>query len=419
MTSLPASIDVAVIGAGAAGVAAARRLRETGASVVVLEARDRVGGRAHTIRAAGDVIDLGCEWLHSADRNPLAPLARELGFTVDEGVPDWGGHVGANFPPDAQKEFRAASDRFWSALEEAARDGGADRPASTFLPPRGRWNGLIQAISSYYNGTELENVSIVDLDRYEDTMVNWTIREGYGALIAGAAAGLPIVYECAATRIDHSGRRIRIDTTQGPLDADAVVVAVPTPLLAEEILQFDPPLPEKTQAAAALPLGAADKIFFEATDARDLPHGHVYGTTDAAETISFDLFPRGRRLVTGYVGGEFARRLEREGARAMEAEARRQLAAMLGAGVQSKLRFLRATAWDLDRYSRGAYSHALPGRADERAALARTVDGRLFFAGEACSRHRFSTAHGAWETGLAAAEAWQAARAQGRAPSAG
>lgn len=400
----PTQVDVAVIGAGAAGVAAARRLRQAGASVVMIEARIRVGGRAHTIPAAGDVIDLGCEWLHSADRNCLVPLARELGLVVDEGRPDWGGHVGRGFPKRAQAEFRAASEAFWNALEEAAQTGGADRAASTFLPADGRWNGLIQAISTYYNGVELGQVSIVDLDRYEDTMVNWTVREGLGALIATAATGLPVVFDCAAERIDHSGPRVKIETTRGTLEAGAAIVTLPTPHLAHETLSFHPALPDKVAAAAALPLGLADKIFFEVVDSADLPRGHVYGRVDSAETISFDLFPRGRNFVTGYVGGAFARRLEKEGPVAVEAEARRQLGGMLGAGVQSKLRFLHATAWDRDPFARGAYSHALPGEADARDKLAAPVDGRLFFAGEACSRHRFSTVHGAWETGLKAAK---------------
>ena len=407
MDSFPSSIDVAVIGAGAAGIAAARRLREAGVSALMIEARDRVGGRAQTIPAAGDVIDLGCEWLHSADRNCLVAIARDLGFTVDEGTANWGAHVGGHFSPREQKEFHEASRAFWDALERAAQAGGADVAASHFLPSGGRWNGLIQAISGYYNGAELESVSIVDLDRYEDTMVNWTIRQGYGAMIAGAAVGLPIVFGCVARRIDHSGALVKIETTRGTIDARAAIVTLPTSLIARGAIEFFPALPDKIDAAAHLPLGLADKIFFEVVGASDLPDGHLYGST-GQDAISFDLFPRGRRLVSGFVGGVFARELEQAGAVAFEDEARRQLKHMLGAGALEPLRFLCATAWDRDPFARGGYSHALPGHADARGVLAAPVDGRLFFAGEACSRHRFSTAHGAWETGIAAAEAWLA-----------
>src|SRR5947207_5119596 len=90
MTGLPSDVDVAVIGAGAAGIAAARRLRQAGTvSVLALEARDRVGGRVNTIAPAGFPLDRGAEWLHSADRNPLSPIAKRLGFSIHHRPPEW------------------------------------------------------------------------------------------------------------------------------------------------------------------------------------------------------------------------------------------------------------------------------------------------------------------------------------------
>ena len=90
MTTLPTEVDVAVIGAGSAGIAAGRRLAEAGGvSVLVLEARERAGGRAWTVEADGLPMDLGCEWLHSADRNVLAPLAKKFGFAINTERPDW------------------------------------------------------------------------------------------------------------------------------------------------------------------------------------------------------------------------------------------------------------------------------------------------------------------------------------------
>ena len=96
-----------------------------------------------------------------------------------------------------------------------------NRPAATLLPPNGRWNALIQAISTYYNGTELENVSVIDLDRYVDTGTNWRIAEGYGTFVTGAAAPLTVRCACPVRAIDHSGGILRIDT-------DAGMVHVPT-----------------------------------------------------------------------------------------------------------------------------------------------------------------------------------------------
>ena len=402
MSTLPSSIDVAIVGAGSAGIAAATRLKQAGVSALMIEARDRVGGRAHTIPAAGDVIDLGCEWLHSADKNVLVAVAEQHGFTVDKGTPGWSGPASVGLPSRDHAEYRKALEDFFDAVEEAAATG-KDRAASELLPRNSRWEMLLRAVATYYSGTELESISIIDFDNYEDTRVNWTVREGYGAMITGAAKGLPVAFNCAVSRIEHSGKVVKLETQRGTIEAKAVVVCVPTPLIAEGTIRFDPALPEKQAAAAGLPLGVANKIFFEIDGDFSYPRGQFYGATDRLETISFDLFPRGRRMLSGFFGGAFARDLEKGGAAAAEAEARRQIAAMLGADSNKHLRFLRPTAWYSYPFARGGYSSALPGHVGDRKKLAAPVDGRLFFAGEACSENFFSTTHGAWETGLKAA----------------
>ena len=362
MTGLPSSIDVAIVGAGAAGIAAATRLKQVGVSALMIEARDRVGGRAHTIPAAGDVIDLGCEWLHSADKNVLVKVAEQHGFTVDRGTPGWSGPASVGLPSRDHAEYREALQDFFDAVEEAAATG-RDRPASELLPKNSRWDMLLRAVATYYSGTELEHISIIDFDNYEDTRINWTVREGYGAMISGAAKGLPVVFDCEVSRIDHSGKSVKLETQRGTIEAKAAIVCVPTPLIAEGTIRFEPALPEKRAAAAGLPLGVANKIFFEIDGEFAYPRGHFYGATDRVETISFDLFPRGRKLLSGFVGGAFAVELEKGGPAAAEAEARRQIGAMLGADANKRLRFMRTTAWRSDPFAQGGYSSALPGHA--------------------------------------------------------
>jgi monoamine oxidase len=400
--------DVVVVGAGAAGIAALRLLRAAGASAVALEARDRVGGRAHTVRPRADLpLDCGCEWLHSADRNPLVGRIEAAGFAIDRTQPFWDRQAGnQDFPLADQRAFREAYAAFDGRMEEAAK-AGRDRPGAELFEPGGRWNPLIDAISSYYNGAEYDQVSVLDYDAYDDSGVNWRVADGYGAAIAAFAPLEGVVLRCEVRRIDHGGPQLRLETTRGTVTASAVIVAVPTPLIAKVRLAFTPELPAKAEAAEGLPLGLADKVFLGLDGPDDLPiDGHLFGRTDRTETGSYHLRPFGRPYIGVFLGGRCAAALEAEGQGALTAFAFEELTGLMGSEFRRRLIPLGATAWKADPFSGGAYSHALPGRSGDRAELARPVDDRLFFAGEATSPHAYSTAHGAWESGeRAAAEA--------------
>src|ERR1700758_4994196 len=225
MTSLPSYIDVAIIGAGAAGLGAAHALKKAGASFVVLEARDRVGGRGHTIMASPEVtFDLGCGRVHSADQNSFVKIAETLNFEINKDLPPWRERAyGDAFPREQRDDFIRSLDEFFRRMHDAAKKAvksGRDAPGSTCLEPGNRWNPMIDAISTYINGAEVDRVSILDFDAYEDTNLNWRGRRGYGALMAAYGESLPIAFNCAVTLIDHSGKRLRIESSRGTLSAD-------------------------------------------------------------------------------------------------------------------------------------------------------------------------------------------------------
>jgi monoamine oxidase len=408
MTGLPSEVDVAVIGAGAAGIGAARHLRAAGTvSTVVLEARDRVGGRVHTIAPAGFPLDRGAEWLHSADRNPLSPIAQRLGFSVHRRPPEWTTRLRRS------GETKEAEDA-WIALREAQRltrrraaKEAEDGPLAMVLEPGGRWNELLEATSSWANGAELDRVSVKDYVRYEDSGTNWRLREGYGRLFETLAEGLSVARETAVARVDHFGSAIRLETARGTVTARNVIVTVPTSIIAGELIRFDPPLPDKLAAAAGLPLGVDDKLFIALENRLPGVEHDTYlvGSTTSRETMSYQVRPLDRPAIYCFFGGRFAAALEREGQAAMFSFAAGELARLLGNDIRKRMAPLASTAWLQDPWARGSYSFALPGHADDRAVLAAPVDNRLFFAGEACSPNFFSTAHGAWLSGIVAAKA--------------
>jgi monoamine oxidase len=397
-------VDVAIVGGGAAGIAAARRLAGLGRSVLLIEALPRLGGRAHTVTVQDIRLDLGCGWLHSAERNPLAALADAEGQALDRSEGAWRrAPPGIDPPAQVQNEAWAAYQRFKQRLHE---DPPASDCAGDALAQGDRWRPFIDAASSFINGTELDRLSVADFLAYEDAASdnNWRLPGGYGAFVAGLGADLPVALDTEVTSISH-GKDMVLETDRGTIHAGAAIVAVSSAVLAMGAIRFTPSLDDHLHAAASLPLGLADKVFLSIADPLSVPaESHLLGRLDRVRTGSYYLRPFGRPIIECFLGGSLARTLEDEGEAAASAFAVDELRGLLGADFARGLAPIAATRWARERTILGSYSHALPGHAGARAVLARPVSEHLCFAGEACSIQDYSTAHGAWESGIAAAD---------------
>ncbi|MFD1788782.1 flavin monoamine oxidase family protein [Sphingomonas floccifaciens] len=405
-----AEYDVVIVGAGAAGVGAARRLAGSGLSVAIVEASARVGGRAWTLGVAGMLIDLGCGWLHSAERNPWVGIAESAGFAIDRSPTSWGEQYrDLGFSEADQKAAGEAYDAFDRALRDSPQP--SDRAADA-LPAEGPWNGFIEALSGYINGAGLGTLSVEDYLAYDDAAseVNWRVPDGYGTLVSASLPPVPLHLSTPVERIGEDGTALRLVTPRGDIRARSVIVTVATNVLAKGGLRLPPALDDRAHAAACLPLGLADKLFLAFDDADVPPDSHLLGNPKSACTGSYYLRPFGRPVVEVFLGGAGAIALEDVGLDGAAAFAIDELAALLGNGVRSKLRLIAGSAWARTDGFGGSYSHALPGHRGSRATLATPWQDRLFFAGEACSPTDFSTAHGALATGIAAADAVLAQR---------
>lgn len=399
------SVDIAVVGAGPAGIAAARALRTAGASFVVLEAAARPGGRALTDHSLGYPLDLGCTWLHSADRNPLADgppeqygrEVRRSHLYLDEA---------GRWATEAEDAAHAAYIRRCEAAIGAVAARGEDLPVATVVPDDPQWRRHFEWWCGAYTSVSSAELGTLDWARYVDTDHNWTVPYGFGADIVRRAAGLPIRRQTPVLSVDRSGPRVRLLTAAGILEAQAVILTAGTEALKR--MRFTPALPEETEAAIhRLPLGRANKVLarFDRVDP-DWPSGR-------SGMLSVSVGRFGRPVMESFLEMAVVRELEPEGERAQIAFAIEQYAAMFGSAIRQRVKAARASTWGTTPWIWGAYSAMTPGGGDPRADLARPVDDRLFFAGEATHPTFFTAAHGAWLSGeRAAAEALKALQAR-------
>jgi monoamine oxidase len=393
---MTSAFDVVIIGAGAAGVGAARRLAGTSLATLLIEASGHIGGRALTQVVEGTPLDLGCGWLHSAERNPWTRIAEASGFAVERGLPAWREQYRDLGFTRAEQEDAERNWQDWRDRVDATASA-SDRASDAF-PRDGRWEAYAQSLSGYVSGAALEDLSVADYLAYDRAASehNWRLREGYGALVAASLPKIPLRLSTPVLAIDHGGKDVRIETRDGVLSARAVILTVSSNVLASGAIRFQPALDAKMHAAACLPLGFANKFFLAVEDSAPFEaETHLLGNPGRAETGSYYIKPLGRPVIECFFGGPGARALERAGLDTAFAFAKDELAALFGDGIRPSLKALTGTCWGMIAGIGGAYSHALPGESERRAELAAPLDEKIFFAGEATHACDFSTAHGA------------------------
>ncbi len=382
-------VDVIIVGAGAAGLAAARSLLAAGQSVLLLEARDRIGGRVWTEPdVAGHPVDHGASFIHAWQDNPWTAIARRLGMPT--AIDQRRRFLFVDGQDAAATTFDAFMEARHTAVEqvEAAVADNRDCSIAQALDLAGPFAAQARlSLGPWLLGAENDEAGALDFARGvsgEDRLVPG----GYGQLVAAYGKGLPVRIETEVMRISTLARGVDVETQRGSLRAGHVIVTVPIGVLAAETIRFDPALEaDHLRAIEGLPMGLLQKIVL-AFDGDPFGRGdgfYVHEQSDADEAALYFCRPAGSDHVIAFVGGDLARRLEHEGEAAAASFALDPLRRLFGRAIDERLKAVRQTRWGIDRQALGSYSVAKPGAADLRAALTRPHAERIHFAGEACA----------------------------------
>jgi monoamine oxidase len=412
-------LDVVVVGAGVAGLTAARTLQRLGLQVAVLEARNRIGGRtfSDTTTFPGLAFDLGAQWFHNASRNPLLYIAIDKGYPVLNDPHRQIGFEGTTRVSDAQMQQLQLTQFLLINLVQAAGDlisKGADDVTATEATAALAGNPLYplaRGILENSPARSFDEISTLDLyNELNSGDGDYLIRSGMGHFVSRElGTGVAVQTGTPVTAIERTSGGVRVTTTKGTVQAKAVIVTVPVGVLAANTILFTPALPkEYTDAFAALPMGNLEKIaLLFSTDV--FPPSVPLLTTvfqfAATPPVPVALAPCWQRnYAVVLVSGALARNLVGTSQAATIEFALQLLVDTYGTQVRNAFTGQAvASSWFTDPWARGSYSAAIPGGVPARTQLSQPVENRVFFAGEACSISAHSSVRGAFESGFQAA----------------
>jgi monoamine oxidase len=400
--------DVVIIGAGAAGIGAARELQRLGKRFILIEARERVGGRMFTDMALGQPFDAGAAYIHFAESNPWTAIAADNSTETIGGYRLWSGSIAYRGGVALTSEESASR---WSAMRQVseAYDDVEERRDMSMAEALRDEEQIVRDASRIQAqmaaGEDPEWVSVSDWQRLESGQ-NVIVRGGYGALAEKAAVPLSPRFGVKALAVDWSGQIVQVTTDKGVIRARKAIVTVPVGVLKAGAIRFTPGLPAETNRALdGLRMGALTKVALRFGEERFgfQPHQFLAEVGDPSRAITFEAWPSGSDLVIAVFGGGYARTVSAQGEAAAVEHALERFIRIAGAEARKSFKGGRLAAWSEDPLSLGSYAVALPGRMLSREALAKPVGDRVWFAGEATAGVYSMTAGGAYLAGRDAA----------------
>jgi|TARA_B110001450_G_scaffold80007_1_gene75847 monoamine oxidase len=397
---------IIIIGAGAAGIGAGLRLKALGVPFIILEANDRIGGRAYTDNTSlSSKWDKGCSWFHCADINPLVDWADKLGTLYDkqdrsENALYWSESHWLD-PTESTSVNLNISKRFQEIY--VAAELGHDVSISD-IPINNSFEAAVsEELVKLMCSEETHFTSAVGYGDYNDTGVNWMVTSGYGDLISRMAADAPIRINTKVSEISYQKGGVRVETSSGQLDARAVIVTTSTNVLRSGQISLPAgPAQEILELVEDVPCGTYEKIAIEFEQYPFNPANNeavwIQSYSDS-NPIYFQISPQKKPMLIAHVAGEQARELVQTGSQGMADFAIQKLTSVFGSKINKTICGTATTSWQADPLIQGGYSYARIGAGHNRQKMIELDTGEIVFAGEAFSLPWYGTAHGAYQSG--------------------
>lgn len=409
--------SVIIVGAGISGLSAAKKLKEKGFNVTVIEAQEKVGGRLRTNRNLGIAFDEGASWIHGIDGNPITTLAQQAGMATFETIDDQSDasyDIGGVLR--SSSVYQNAEDELYSILDSMKNSGNATQSFETVFnklyPTKASdrlWRFLLSTYVTFDTGDLDKLSSLLYNEGEEFGGVEKIVTNGYDTIAKYLSNGLTILLNQRVSRIDYLSQKVIVTHNGTKSEADYVIVTVPLGVLKSGNLEFIPNLPaNKLEAIQKVGMNCVNKFLLTWNTAFWDDNQYISYTPEVKDKFNYfvnvkKFHPTVNALMT-FAYADYARQTETMTDAQIIDEIMVHLKDMYGNNIPNPTNLLR-TKWQNNENTFGAYSFTAVGTEMKHFDdLAEEVGNKLFFAGEHTSRDYFSTVHGAYLTGIREAD---------------
>ena len=405
-------VDVVIIGAGIAGLSAAKTLKKHGIQFRLLEASHRIGGRAYSEQlSSNNWFDLGCSYLHNGSINPFVSIAKEMNFPIDIKNGNLFDSQKTHYFSNGKKIDLGSPDPLDKAHHHVLRKikkSKTDKALVESMDFEDPYFPISCHLSTNLNAADPDVVSSKDYEASLYEGPDYPLPRSFGSLIKKWGGNIRVSLHTKVNQLNWEGSLIKLKTSKGSLSTKKVILTVSTGVLSNGEIETTPDFPKETLTAIRnLPMGTLNKIGFcfkkKLFSQRDQGWYVTWGNTNHIQEQnigSFQVSATSPQNIVVFAGGRFGEWLENKGSETMLDYAISKIEDVFGKAVTQNIQNSITTAWASEPLTKGSYSYATPGKSYSRSILSRIINKKIHIAGEATEINHYGTAHGAYFSGV-------------------